>query len=51
MIEATDAQNLDNNLQRTNSMRRGNTLIVEDNDENEIGDTDRSAQRNCCGNG
>lgn len=52
MIEANDAQNLDHNMQRTNSLRRGNALIVEDNDdENKSDETNRSASNNCCGNG
>lgn len=55
MIEAFDAKrNQENALNRSNSFRRPNAIIVADDDDEHDGDADnqqRSLSARCCGNG
>ncbi|XP_031625551.1 ras-related protein Rab-21 [Contarinia nasturtii] len=53
MIDANDAKrNQENALNRSNSLRRPNSIIVaEDDDEHDGADQQRSLSARCCGNG
>lgn len=53
MIEANDAKrNQENALNRSNSFRRPNSIIVADEEDEQDGaDNQRSLTARCCGNG
>lgn len=51
MIQAYDQKNQENALNRSNSIRRPNSIIVAEDDDDIENEQQRSLTSRCCGNG